>query len=143
MLVLEKQRVKLLLNRAVHAASLDWSESALMDGKLEWNAERAEASFKHYLYDGLGLNVDGSLGPRSFLDRPVEILSLQFIDEGPFPRILQLYQPISADPGSDTQTMREILRGPSVVAIVRVEHASFGPLPPVPYLVSAVEEVRW
>lgn len=142
-LVTEKQRVKLILNRTVHAASLEWDKSLLAEGILRLDEARAREQFNIYLKQGL--HLDNNLSPTltSFLDRPVEILHFSFIQEGPFPKVLE--HNISMEDGDQivSETVREVIEGPSVFAVVRVLHQGFGLAPDTPYFVAAIEEVRW
>jgi hypothetical protein len=142
-MVIEKQRVKMALNRSVHAASLEWDEGRLSEGILLLDAENASRQFQNYLRKGLAL--DNNLNPLeiSFLSHPVKVMHFAMIQEGPFPRVLEHTVTISEEEGIISQTVREVIDGPSVFAILRVVHNGIGTVSDTPYLVSAIEEVKW
>jgi hypothetical protein len=143
MLVTEKQRVKLILNRAVHAGSLEWDKRLLADGILKLDEAKAREQFKQYLKKGFQLDDVLHPTPSSFLYHPVETLHFSFVQEGPFPRVLEHTITMQDGERVITETVREIIVGPSVFAVIKVSHKGIGLAPDTPYFVAAIEEVRW
>lgn len=137
--VAEKQRVKLAMNRAVHAASLETDKVLLAEGELAMDKRLASEQFYRYLR--IGLQLDTSLTPskESFLRDPVKVVHLSFVQEGVFPRWVEVkvFRPYGRN------VVREWVEGPSVFAVIEVVHPGWGTADDTPYLVSAVEEVRW
>lgn len=142
-LVVEKQRVKLILDRAVHAASLDLDGGKLKDGVVELDRVRAPITFSRYLQSGLSLDDGYNPLSASFLSSPMEIERLEFVASGPFPRVYEYTGTLLSPSGPFSQTIREVLEGPSVFAVLRLTHRGIGTSPDTSYFVAAVEEVKW
>lgn len=143
-LTAQKERMKLHLNRAVHAASLEINMDQLRAGKLELNPGRARAVFFDYAQTQMRLDDQMMPTSDSYLSDPVEVVVFEVVNEGPFPQWFRKEVVISA--GTDKEQrylIEEYLRGPSLVTAVQTRHRGFGVIGDEILLVPAVEQARF
>jgi hypothetical protein len=137
-----KTRMKLALDRAVHAASLHIDPVEAAYGRLVWEEEQATAAFEQILRLNLGLSEAGEPLPGSPLERPPVIHVLEFVTSPTYPAVLE--RSVTIDPGTEAETVRNIkvtIYGPSVAAVMEVHHTFRGKTEPI--VLSSAANVRF
>lgn len=111
-----KAELKEGLKLATHDAALQLDQEQLEGGVVVFLEDQAEAAFRTSLQRTFKLNELLQPLASSIWQSPLEIVLLDKVEQGPFPKIYNSGAPYY---------YMDILNGPSIITIVKVKHPKF------------------
>lgn len=111
-----KAELKEGLKLATHDAALQLDQAQLEQGKVVFNTAAAEEAFRGSIQRTFKLNGNLRPLPNSIWQSQFEIVLLDKVEQGPFPKIYNSGAPYY---------YMDVLNGPSIITIVKVKHPRF------------------
>lgn len=139
----KKDKTKIALDAATHAAALDIDEVQASYGNIVWDPVKGTESFYTYLRKNLRLDASNQPMLGSYVKEPPIIHFLGQVTNPTYP--FEYVKSVTVYAGTSKETTRTIhttIYGPSVVAIMEVRQYMYGESDEEPIILSSVSSIR-